>query len=66
MLTRFCCFFASGCLFFFLFQAKTTKKIVLKLQCQSCKHYSQRAIKVPASLLSALPFPCYILLCVCI
>uniref|UniRef100_A0A453LXV7 60S ribosomal protein L44 n=1 Tax=Aegilops tauschii subsp. strangulata TaxID=200361 RepID=A0A453LXV7_AEGTS len=25
--------------------AKTTKKIVLKLQCQSCKHYSQRAIK---------------------
>uniref|UniRef100_A0A453SVK6 60S ribosomal protein L44 n=1 Tax=Aegilops tauschii subsp. strangulata TaxID=200361 RepID=A0A453SVK6_AEGTS len=45
MLTRFCCFFASGCLFFFLFQAKTTKKIVLKLQCQSCKHYSQRAIK---------------------
>ncbi|KAF7067983.1 hypothetical protein CFC21_073788, partial [Triticum aestivum] len=27
-------------------KAKTTKKIVLKLQCQSCKHYSQRAIKV--------------------
>uniref|UniRef100_A0A453SVL0 60S ribosomal protein L44 n=1 Tax=Aegilops tauschii subsp. strangulata TaxID=200361 RepID=A0A453SVL0_AEGTS len=26
-------------------RAKTTKKIVLKLQCQSCKHYSQRAIK---------------------
>uniref|UniRef100_A0A453LEN0 60S ribosomal protein L44 n=1 Tax=Aegilops tauschii subsp. strangulata TaxID=200361 RepID=A0A453LEN0_AEGTS len=26
-------------------EAKTTKKIVLKLQCQSCKHYSQRAIK---------------------
>ncbi|KAK1666611.1 hypothetical protein QYE76_054770 [Lolium multiflorum] len=26
-------------------KAKTTKKIVLKLQCQSCKHYSQRAIK---------------------
>ncbi|KAJ3680235.1 hypothetical protein LUZ60_016513 [Juncus effusus] len=28
-------------------KAKTTKKIVLKLQCQSCKHYSQHAIKVP-------------------
>ena len=27
-------------------EAKTTKKIVLKLQCQSCKHYSQHAIKV--------------------
>ncbi|ONL94980.1 60S ribosomal protein L36a [Zea mays] len=27
-------------------KAKTTKKIVLKLQCQSCKHYSQHAIKV--------------------
>uniref|UniRef100_R7W2R5 60S ribosomal protein L36a n=1 Tax=Aegilops tauschii TaxID=37682 RepID=R7W2R5_AEGTA len=27
-------------------KAKTTKKIVLKLQCQSCKHYSQRAIKI--------------------
>ncbi|KAG6481404.1 hypothetical protein ZIOFF_053806 [Zingiber officinale] len=26
-------------------QAKTTKKIVLKLQCQSCKHYSQHPIK---------------------
>ncbi|XP_066390890.1 large ribosomal subunit protein eL42-like [Miscanthus floridulus] len=26
-------------------KAKTTKKIVLKLQCQSCKHYSQHAIK---------------------
>ncbi|EAZ40055.1 hypothetical protein OsJ_24496 [Oryza sativa Japonica Group] len=25
--------------------AKTTKKIVLKLQCQSCKHYSQHPIK---------------------
>jgi hypothetical protein len=30
----------------YTFQAKTTKKIVLKLQCQSCKHYSQHAIKV--------------------
>lgn len=30
----------------FLLQAKTTKKIVLKLQCQSCKHYSQHPIKV--------------------
>ncbi|EEE67294.1 hypothetical protein OsJ_24493 [Oryza sativa Japonica Group] len=27
------------------FVAKTTKKIVLKLQCQSCKHYSQHPIK---------------------
>ncbi|KAK8459349.1 hypothetical protein SEVIR_2G127800v4 [Setaria viridis] len=27
-------------------KAKTTKKIVLKLQCQSCKHYSQHPIKV--------------------
>ncbi|CAA7394443.1 unnamed protein product [Spirodela intermedia] len=26
-------------------KAKTTKKIVLKLQCQGCKHYSQHAIK---------------------
>ncbi|KAK3127195.1 hypothetical protein QOZ80_7AG0569660 [Eleusine coracana subsp. coracana] len=26
-------------------KAKTTKKIVLKLQCQSCKHYFQHAIK---------------------
>ncbi|XP_073101478.1 large ribosomal subunit protein eL42 [Elaeis guineensis] len=26
-------------------KAKTTKKIVLKLQCQSCKHYSQHPIK---------------------
>ncbi|KAF1890569.1 hypothetical protein Lal_00041374, partial [Lupinus albus] len=26
--------------------AKTTKKIVLRLQCQGCKHVSQRAIKV--------------------
>lgn len=26
-------------------QAKTTKKIVLKLQCQSCKHVSQHPIK---------------------
>ncbi|KAE9595088.1 putative ribosomal protein L44e [Lupinus albus] len=25
--------------------AKTTKKIVLRLQCQGCKHVSQRAIK---------------------
>uniref|UniRef100_A0A8R7R408 60S ribosomal protein L44 n=1 Tax=Triticum urartu TaxID=4572 RepID=A0A8R7R408_TRIUA len=47
-------------------KAKTTKKIVLKLQCQSCKHYSQRAIKVRTSLLSAIPFPCYILLCLII
>jgi len=29
------------------FEAKTTKNIVLKLQCQSCKHYSsQHPIKV--------------------
>ena len=27
-------------------QAKTTKKIVLRLQCQSCKHVTQHAIKV--------------------
>ena len=27
-------------------EAKTTKKIVLKLQCQSCNHYSQHPIKV--------------------
>lgn len=27
-------------------QAKTTKKIVLRLQCQGCKHVSQHAIKV--------------------
>ncbi|CAM8892539.1 unnamed protein product [Rhodiola kirilowii] len=26
-------------------KAKTTKKIVLRLQCQSCKHMSQHAIK---------------------
>ncbi|KAJ4818681.1 60S ribosomal protein L44 [Rhynchospora pubera] len=26
-------------------KAKTTKKIVLKLQCQICKHYSQHPIK---------------------
>ncbi|KAH0436328.1 hypothetical protein IEQ34_026432 [Dendrobium chrysotoxum] len=26
-------------------KAKTTKKIVLKLQCQSCKHFSQHPIK---------------------
>ncbi|XP_066358816.1 rRNA biogenesis protein RRP5-like isoform X1 [Miscanthus floridulus] len=26
-------------------EAKTTKKIVLKLQCQSCNHYSQHPIK---------------------
>ncbi|AEE76760.1 60S ribosomal protein L36a [Arabidopsis thaliana] len=26
-------------------KAKTTKKIVLRLQCQSCKHFSQRPIK---------------------
>ncbi|KAL9274492.1 Large ribosomal subunit protein eL42-like protein, partial [Drosera capensis] len=26
-------------------KAKTTKKIVLKLQCQTCKHVSQHAIK---------------------
>ncbi|GMY33085.1 60S ribosomal protein L44-like [Fagus crenata] len=26
-------------------KAKTTKKIVPRLQCQSCKHMSQRAIK---------------------
>ncbi|KAF9676461.1 hypothetical protein SADUNF_Sadunf08G0004400 [Salix dunnii] len=26
-------------------KAKTTKKIVLRLQCQSCKHVSQHAIK---------------------
>lgn len=30
----------------FLNQAKTTKKIVLRLQCQGCKHVSQHAIKV--------------------
>lgn len=35
----------SSCLIFVI-QAKTTKKIVLKLQCQSCKHYSQHPIKV--------------------
>ncbi|KAI3924109.1 hypothetical protein MKW92_001314, partial [Papaver armeniacum] len=28
-----------------IFHKKTTKKIVLKLQCQSCKHMSQHAIK---------------------
>jgi hypothetical protein len=42
------------------FQAKTTKKIVLKLQCQSCKHYSQHAIKVflfSSVLLSLLHIP---------
>ncbi|KAF7073837.1 hypothetical protein CFC21_078767, partial [Triticum aestivum] len=47
-------------------KAKTTKKIVLKLQCQSCKHYSQRAIKVltshlichPISLLCSVVFTC--------
>lgn len=27
-------------------QAKTTKKIVLRLQCQSCKHVTQHPIKV--------------------
>ncbi|KAL8547062.1 hypothetical protein ACS0TY_006696 [Phlomoides rotata] len=27
-------------------KAKTTKKIVLRLQCQGCKHVSQHAIKV--------------------
>ncbi|KAL5713356.1 40s ribosomal protein L44e [Ranunculus cassubicifolius] len=27
-------------------KSKTTKKIVLRLQCQSCKHVSQHAIKV--------------------
>ena len=27
-------------------EAKTIKKIVLKLQCQSCNHYSQHPIKV--------------------
>jgi large subunit ribosomal protein L44e len=32
-------------------QAKTTKKIVLKLQCQSCKHYSQHPIKVFTAML---------------
>ncbi|CAD6225813.1 unnamed protein product [Miscanthus lutarioriparius] len=32
-------------------KAKTTKKIVLKLQCQSCKHYSQHAIKVLTTML---------------
>ncbi|EOA15640.1 hypothetical protein CARUB_v10005895mg [Capsella rubella] len=30
-------------------KAKTTKKIVLRLQCQSCKHFSQRPIKVMMS-----------------
>ncbi|KAL9661489.1 hypothetical protein QQ045_026313 [Rhodiola kirilowii] len=29
-------------------KAKTTKKIVLRLQCQSCKHMSQHAIKAIA------------------
>ncbi|KAK4764822.1 hypothetical protein SAY86_025912 [Trapa natans] len=33
-------------------KAKTTKKIVLRLQCQSCKHVSQHPIKV-----SMLPYP---------
>jgi large subunit ribosomal protein L44e len=27
-------------------QAKTTKKIVLRLQCQACKHVTQHPIKV--------------------
>ncbi|WZZ43197.1 hypothetical protein YC2023_039456 [Brassica napus] len=26
-------------------KAKTTKKIVLRLQCQTCKHFSQHSIK---------------------
>ncbi|KAK4790270.1 hypothetical protein SAY86_017574 [Trapa natans] len=30
-------------------KAKTTKKIVLRLQCQSCKHVSQHPIKVSGS-----------------
>ncbi|CAI5500863.1 unnamed protein product, partial [Closterium sp. Naga37s-1] len=29
-------------------KAKTTKKIVLRLQCQSCKHMHQTPIKVTA------------------
>ncbi|KAH0943128.1 hypothetical protein HID58_002765 [Brassica napus] len=29
----------------FLSLAKTTKKIVLRLQCQTCKHFSQHSIK---------------------
>ncbi|TYG80634.1 hypothetical protein ES288_D02G232300v1 [Gossypium darwinii] len=32
-------------------KAKTTKKIVLRLQCQGCKHVSQHPIKVGASTL---------------
>ncbi|XP_057791840.1 60S ribosomal protein L44 isoform X1 [Salvia miltiorrhiza] len=32
-------------------KAKTTKKIVLRLQCQGCKHVSQHPIKVCSSLL---------------
>ncbi|RWW63984.1 hypothetical protein BHE74_00028804 [Ensete ventricosum] len=40
-----------GVLIITYFQAKTTKKIVLKLQCQSCKHYSQHPIKVSTIIL---------------
>ncbi|XP_047079977.1 uncharacterized protein LOC124690662 [Lolium rigidum] len=41
-------------------QAKTTKNIVLKLQCQSCKHCSQRAIKaLSARIFAVMNVLCY-------
>ncbi|TVU50640.1 hypothetical protein EJB05_02019, partial [Eragrostis curvula] len=36
-------------------KAKTTQKIVLKLQCLSCKYYSQHAIKILLSRLYYVP-----------
>ncbi|KAF7143622.1 hypothetical protein RHSIM_Rhsim05G0149600 [Rhododendron simsii] len=41
-------------------KAKTTKKIVLRLQCQGCKHVSQHPIKVNSS--TYRPLSCVLLL----
>ena len=49
-------------------QAKTTKKIVLRLQCQGCKHVSQHSIKViflQSSLFTCFCF-CFWHLCWCL
>lgn len=40
-------------------QAKTTKKIVLRLQCQGCKHVSQHPIKVGSITLDFICFFCF-------
>ena len=56
------CFVEFWCWYLFRQQAKTTKKIVLRLQCQACKHVSQHAIKVISHatlFLTVIFLPCH-------